>query len=154
MKKWIAVILSLVLMLSLVACGGKTEQPDTTDAPAVDVPTEAPASPAADLSKVDYEIAFGDIDGMQTFQQKLGNFEAEGAVVKIDGTLEKLGSNYSIMERTDGAGVGVTVVVEGWSDADYPVDYTRVQLLGVVVTEGWSHVISVLPENFTVVPEN
>lgn len=151
MKKTIVVILSLVLALSLVACGGKTEQPVSTDAPAIDVPNNAPA---ADLSKVDYDIAFGDVDAMQAFQQKVGNFEAENAVVRIDGTLEKFGSSFSVMENDNGSGAGVTVVVEGWSDADYPADYTRVQILGVVVTEGWSHSISVLPENFTVVPEN
>lgn len=154
MKKLIVVLLSLVLVLSLVACGGKTEQPAATDAPVVDVPTDAPAVPDADLSKVDFDIPFGDVDAMEALQQKIGNFEAENAVVKIDGEFEKLGTSYSIMEREEGLGIGLSVVVEGWSDADYPADYTRVQILGVVVTEGWSHYISVLPENFTVVPEN
>lgn len=157
MKKLIVVILSLILVLSLVACGGSSDpaQPDATDAPAVDAPTEAPTATGTDLSKVDYDIAFGDFDGMQAFMSKLGNFEAENAVVKVDGSMEKLGSSYSIMERDgDGAGLGVTVVVEDWADADYPADGSRVQILGVVVTDGWNHYISVLPENLTVAPEN
>ena len=91
---------------------------------------------------------------MEALQQKIGNFEAENAVVKIEGEFEKLGTSSSIMEREEGFGIGLNVVVDGWSDADYPEDYTRVQILGVVVTEGWSHYISVLPENFTVVTEN
>ena len=151
MKKLIVMILALVLVFSLVACGGSE---DTPDSPAVDVPTEAPAAPdSANLSKVDVEIAYGDYEAMQNFMKKLSNFEAEENVVKIDGMCVKGMSSFSIMED-DGTGsrVGVTLSVEGWSDADYPADYTRVQILGVVVTDGWNHVISVLPENITIVP--
>lgn len=157
MKKCIVVILTLVLVLSLVACGGDVEQPDEANVPeesTVTRPSEVIA-PAVDLSKVDTEITFGDYAAMEDFQKKLGNFEAEENVVKIDGLCSKLGSTYSIMEDDgNGSRLGVTLVVDGWTDADYPADYTRVQILGVVVTEGWSHSISVLPENITVVPEN
>lgn len=157
MKKCIVVILTLVLVLSLVACGGDVEQPDEANVPeesTVTPPSEVIA-PAVDLSKVDTEITFGDYAAMEDFQKKLGNFEAEENVVKIDGICEKLGSTYSIMEEDDnGSRLGVSMVVEGWTDADYPADYTRVQILGVVVTEGWSHSISVLPENITIIPEN
>ncbi|MBO2527574.1 MAG: hypothetical protein CW335_05280 [Clostridiales bacterium] len=158
MKKFIVVILSLVLVLSLVACGGSdVDQPDETNVPeesAVTPPSEVIA-PAVDLSNVDTEITFGDYAAMEDFQKKLGNFEAENQVVKIDGLCSKLGSTYSIMED-DGNGnrLGVSLIVDGWTDADYPADYTRVQILGVVVTEGWSHSISVLPENITIIPEN
>lgn len=154
MKKLIVIVLTLVLVFSLVACGGSEEvQPDTPDSPAVDITTDAPAAPEADLSKVDVDIAFGDYDAMQNFMQKVGNFEAEENVVKIDGVVSKLGTSYSIMEEdANGGRLGVTLVVDGWTDADYPADYTRVQILGVVVTEGWNHYISVLPENITIVP--
>ena len=154
MKKLIVVILSLVLVLSLVACGGgETAQPDLPQTGETEAVTEA-APAATDLSKIDAEVTFGDVAAMEALRQKIGNFEAENAVVKIEGEFEKLGTSYSIMEREEGFGIGLNVVVDGWSDADYPEDYTRVQILGVVVTEGWSHYISVLPENFTVVTEN
>ncbi len=156
MKKLIVVLLALVLVLSLVACGGKSaDEPDTdkNDESFTDESINEDAA-APDLSKVDYDIAFGDFDAMGELQQKIGNFEAENAVLKIDGICEKIGSSYSIMEE-DGTGkkLGVTLIVDGWTDADYPADGAHVQILGVVITDGLSHYISVLPENITVVPE-
>ena len=41
MKKYLAMLLAVVMVLSLAACGGKTEAPATTAAPA------APDAPAA-----------------------------------------------------------------------------------------------------------
>ena len=55
MKKYLALLLAVVMVLSLAACGGKTETPAATDAPKADAPaaTEAPkaeeADPMADL---------------------------------------------------------------------------------------------------------
>ena len=156
MKKLIVLILALVLVFSLVACGDSSEivETDSPDSPAVDTPTDAPAAlGSADLSNVDVEIAYGDYGAMQDFMKKVGNFEAEENVVKIDGICVKGISSYNIMEDDgSGARVGLTLSVDGWSDADYPADYTRVQILGIVVTDGWNHYISVLPENITIVP--
>ena len=50
MKKLIALVLALIMVLSLVACGAKTEEPAAPAAPetpAVDAPAEAPAAPEA-----------------------------------------------------------------------------------------------------------
>ena len=50
MKKYLALLLAVVMVLSLAACGGKTEAPAATEAPKTDAPaaTEA-ADPMADL---------------------------------------------------------------------------------------------------------
>ena len=49
MKKFVSILLALVLVLSLAACGAQTETPAATEAPAVDA-TEAPVAeePAAE----------------------------------------------------------------------------------------------------------
>ena len=52
MKKYLALLLAVVMVLSLAACGGKTEAPAATEAPKTDAPaaTEAAeADPMADL---------------------------------------------------------------------------------------------------------
>ena len=52
MKKYLALLLAVVMVLSLAACGGKTETPAATEAPKADAPaaTEAAeADPMADL---------------------------------------------------------------------------------------------------------
>ena len=52
MKKYLALLLAVVMVLSLTACGGKTETPAATEAPKTDAPaaTEAAeADPMADL---------------------------------------------------------------------------------------------------------
>ena len=52
MKKYLALLLAVVMVLSLAACGGKTEAPAATEAPKTDAPaaTEAAeADPMKDL---------------------------------------------------------------------------------------------------------
>ena len=46
MKKIIALVLAAMMVLSLAACGAKTEAPAATQAPAAPAATEAPAAPA------------------------------------------------------------------------------------------------------------
>ncbi len=50
MKKYLALLLAVVMVLSLAACGSKTEAPAATEAPKADAPaaTEAPAAAEAD----------------------------------------------------------------------------------------------------------
>ena len=52
MKKYLALLLAVVMVLSLAACGGKTEAPAATEAPKADAPAATEASeadPMADL---------------------------------------------------------------------------------------------------------
>ena len=54
MKKWIALLLSAVLMLSLLAgCGGGKETPTTPDAPNTPSDPSTPNTPAAPETPVD-----------------------------------------------------------------------------------------------------
>ena len=58
MKKLIALLLALVMVLALVACGAKTDAPaEKEDAPAADAP--AADAPAADAPKADGPIKVG-----------------------------------------------------------------------------------------------
>ncbi len=60
MKKLLAILLSLVMVLSLAACGAKEEAPATTEAPKAETPeTEAPA----ELSYMDQLIADAQAEG-------------------------------------------------------------------------------------------
>ena len=79
MKKILALLLALTMVMSLAACGGKTEAPTeapATEAPATEAPaTEAPATeapeteaPAAGISKVALVTDVGTIDD-ESFNQ-------------------------------------------------------------------------------------
>ena len=49
MKKVLALLLSFIMIFSLCACGGQTEEaPAAPAAPALDVNAEAPAAPATE----------------------------------------------------------------------------------------------------------
>jgi len=54
MKKLIALLLALVMVLSLVACGAKKEETPKADAPAADAP--AADAPAADAPAAEGEV--------------------------------------------------------------------------------------------------
>ena len=58
MKKLIAMLLALVMVLSLAACGGSEPAPAATEAPAAPAATEAPAAPAEKLGSKPVEIVF------------------------------------------------------------------------------------------------
>ena len=51
MKKFLAMLLALAMILSMAACGGKAEAPETTApaAPAETAAVEAPADPADEV---------------------------------------------------------------------------------------------------------
>ena len=74
MKKYLAMLLAVVMVLSLAACGGKTEAPATTAAPAPDAPaateaTEAPKSESkypSDFDGMDDLIAAAQAEGELT----------------------------------------------------------------------------------------
>jgi len=71
MKKFLALLLALLMLLSMVACGAKTEEP-AADAPAADAPAaDAPAAdaPAVDenTSEVELTEAEGDVITIRYF---------------------------------------------------------------------------------------
>ena len=73
MKKYLAMLLAVVMVLSLAACGGKTEAPATTAAPAPD----APAATEAPKSESKYPSYFDGMDDLiaaacQHFQEVFG----------------------------------------------------------------------------------
>ena len=70
MKKLIALLLALVMVCGLVACGNKAPVADApADAPAVDTPAETPAeTPAANITKVALITDVGTIDD-ESFNQ-------------------------------------------------------------------------------------
>ena len=46
MKKSLAILLALVMLLSLAACGGKNDQPAQNDTPSTNEPASTPDTPA------------------------------------------------------------------------------------------------------------
>jgi len=86
MKKIIALLLALVMVLSLAACGGKTTEPTKApeaDAPAVDAP-EAPEAEAVTIKVAAIETAYGS----QVWADVAAAFEAETGI-KVELTTDK-----------------------------------------------------------------
>lgn len=161
-KRFAALLISTAASLALVAgCGEKVEvaQPAAQEAEAAGNEEAAQAEePAAvdpktvDYSKVDITISFGDSDTTSEIASAMWYGEYDGKVVKIDGIAEHLGS-WSIMEEvSEGSKVGFGF--ELVDSEDYPVDGTRVELVGVIAPGGTmenARVLYVLPENMTTV---
>ena len=87
MKKILAMLLALVMVLSLAACGGAPAEPAATDAPAAPAAPAEPAAPAAtDAPAVEYKVAmvtdYGDITD-QSFNQT--TYEACKAFAEANG---------------------------------------------------------------------
>ena len=86
MKKIIALLLALVMVLSLAACGGKTTEPTNApeaDAPVVDAP-EAPEAEAVTIKVAAIETAYGS----QVWVDVAAAFEAETGI-KVELTTDK-----------------------------------------------------------------
>ena len=86
MKKLIAMLLALAMVLSLAACGGKTEAPAATEAPKADAPaaTEAPAAEPVTIKVAAIETAYGS----QVWADVAAAFEAETGI-KVELTTDK-----------------------------------------------------------------
>lgn len=135
MKKFLAVICTGSLVLTLAACGGNqapsqppAESPaETAEASMEETPeasAEAPASEAAaapDFSNPTIVIETGDTEGIKDFASKMQSFEiAENTVIKITGEWSKPGSTPSVNERSaDGS--------ESWGVQMF-FDYTQEDL--------------------------
>ena len=78
MKKYLAMLLAAVMVLSLAACGGKTEAPATTAAPAPDAPaaTEATEAPKSESK---YPSYFDGMDDLIAAAQAEGELTVYGS---------------------------------------------------------------------------
>ena len=84
MKKIIALLLALAMVMSLAACGGKSE-PAATEAPKADAPaTEAPAAEPVTIKVAAIETAYGS----QVWADVAAAFEAETGI-KVELTTDK-----------------------------------------------------------------
>ena len=84
MKKIIALLLALAMVMSLAACGGKSE-PAATEAPKADAPAaEAPAAEAVTIKVAAIETAYGS----QVWADVAAAFEAETGI-KVELTTDK-----------------------------------------------------------------
>ena len=83
MKKIIALLLALVMVLSLAACGAKEEAPAETQA-AAEAPAEAPAAEAVTIKVAAIETAYGS----QVWADVAAAFEAETGI-KVELTTDK-----------------------------------------------------------------
>ncbi|MBQ7098512.1 MAG: carbohydrate ABC transporter substrate-binding protein [Oscillospiraceae bacterium] len=84
MKKIIALLLALAMVMSLAACGGKSE-PAATEAPKADAPAaEAPAAEAVTIKVAAIETAYGS----QVWVDVAAAFEAETGI-KVELTTDK-----------------------------------------------------------------
>ena len=75
MKKYLAMLLAVVMVLSLAACGGKTEAPAATAAPAPD----APAATEAPKSESKYPSYFDGMDDLIAAAQAEGELTVYGS---------------------------------------------------------------------------
>ena len=76
MKKYLAMLLAAVMVLSLAACGGKTEAPATTAAPAA---PDAPAATEAPKSESKYPSYFDGMDDLIAAAQAEGELTVYGS---------------------------------------------------------------------------
>ena len=76
MKKYLAMFLAVVMVLSLAACGGKTEAPATTAAPAA---ADAPAATEAPKSESKYPSYFDGMDDLIAAAQAEGELTVYGS---------------------------------------------------------------------------
>ena len=86
MKKIIALLLALAMVMSLAACGAKTEAPAATEAPKAEAPaaTEAPAAEPVTIKVAAIETAYGS----QVWADVAAAFEAETGI-KVELTTDK-----------------------------------------------------------------
>ena len=102
MKKLLAILLALVMVLSLVACGGSTEKAEEpkAEAPAAEAPADAPASPSASSIRL--------INGK----------------IEIDAQLKKLAEMYKnetgieVVIESLGGGIDIQGTIKGYYQAD------------------------------------
>jgi len=80
MKKIISLLLALVMILSLAACGAKEEAPAETQAPAAEAPAEAPAAEKTEVTVIAAQYGTQTADWWAGFEEK---FEAANADIEL-----------------------------------------------------------------------
>ena len=85
MKKLIAMLLAIVMLVSLAACGAKTEAPapeaPKADAPVADAPAaDAPAAPAKPYEGVTLNVLGNSSTDSSFMQEYLDEFTAETGI--------------------------------------------------------------------------
>ena len=118
-------------------------------------PTPNSVLTAGDFTPIEQSIEFGDYDAMFTLSKAIQNGEATGKIVEIDGTVSKVGSSYSIMQRNaeDTESIGTKFTIEG-DDVTYPADGTRVVMVAKVVErKGFYWDLQTIPELVSVYAE-
>ena len=139
MKKLISVILALVMVLSLAACGGSTA-PETT-APATEAPaTEAPVSGLADAAayvKTIYKTAEGTVTGKD--YQVVGSVPVGAETYEITWTVDVAEDVVAIVKGEDGL---VTVDVNEGSSEEVAYVLTASLTDGTETkTLSWNHIL-------------
>ena len=139
MKKLISVILALVMVLSLAACGG-SKAPETT-APATEAPaTEAPVSGLADAVayvKTIYKTAEGTVTGKD--YQVVGSVPVGAETYEITWTVDVTEDLVTIVKGEDGL---VTIDVNEGSSEEVAYVLTASLTDGTETkTLSWNHIL-------------
>lgn len=131
MKKLIAMLLAIVMLVSLAACGAKTEAPapeaPKADAPVADAPVaDAPAAPAKPYEGVTINVLGNSSTDSSFMQEYLDEFTAETGI-KV---------NYEQLTN-DQLNTKITVsMAAGGADLDVFM-YMAYQNTGMYVQNGW-----------------
>ena len=122
MKKTLALLLALIMVLSLCACGGGAKETPAAQAPAADAPAaEAPAAEAADDEADDFylEIKFSNVFQPTEWNYKASEKLAEMITERTDGHISV---TYYGQNELDCYGDSVTQAVNGanWMGLEEP----------------------------------
>ena len=138
MKKLIAMLLALVMVLGLAACGGKTESPAETKS-AAPAETQAAAAPAA-AGRVYYLNFKPEADA--AWQELAATYTAQtGVEVKV---VTAAGGNYSDtlnaeMAKSDAPTLFQCGNAQGLADwNDYCLDFTGTKVLDEMTTSDFN----------------
>ena len=139
MKKLIAMLLALVMVLGLAACGGKTEAPAETKAAAAPAETKAADAPAA-AGRVYYLNFKPEADA--AWQELAATYTAQtGVEVKV---VTAAGGNYSDtlnaeMAKSDAPTLFQCGNAQGLADwNDYCLDFTGTKVLDEMTTSDFN----------------
>ena len=171
MKKILALVMALCMILSLVACGGKTEAPAKTDEPAkTETPSDAPkfekqtwkfacsatentcwADMGRDFGKMVSDATGGavTVEVYAADQLTAGN-QTEGIQGVIDGTIELSAHSNIIYSNFDGRlnVVSLPFLFDSFDDVDAKLDGDGGKAVGEVVESMGLHLLGIGENGF------